>query len=139
MSQSFTINSEFTLAAAQAELAKQWTDKKWLQISFNYDKTRSKLQNSALHVYCEMLAKSMNDAGYQFVIIINTKETECDWNMQRVKDFMWRPIQEALKKEKSTAKVSTKDYPEIYETLNRHTATRLGISIQWPCKEDKAA
>jgi hypothetical protein len=82
-----------------------------------------------------MLASAMNSAGYQFVIIINRKETECDWNMQRVKDFMWRPIQEALKKEKSTAKVSTKDYPEIYETLNRHTASKLGISIDWPSKE----
>lgn len=135
--QAFTINSEFTLKAAQEQLAKQWHERKWLQISFNYDKTRSSQQNSALHVYCKLLAIELNNAGYSFVIILNGKETECDWNMERVKDFLWRPIQEALKKEKSTAKVSTKDYPEIYETLNKHTASKLGISIDWPVKEAK--
>ena len=135
MTQTFTINSEFTLQAAKAELEKQWNDKKWLQISFNYDKARTSLQNSSLHLYCKFLAEALNEAGHQFVIIINGKETECDWNMQRVKDFLWRPIQEALKKKGSTKKLNTKDVSEIYENLNRHTATKLGVSIQWPNKD----
>lgn len=133
--QPFTINSKATLQAAKDFLIKEFNDRKWLQITPNYDKQRTGLQNKALHVYCGLLAEAMNDAGFGFVIIVNRKETECNWTMERVKDFMWRPIQEALKKETSTARVSTKDYPEIYETLNRHTATKLGISLKWPSKE----
>lgn len=135
--QAYTINSEHTRDSYIKWVIKTFEERKWFQAEHYYDKTRSKQQNSALHVYCGLLATKLNNAGYSFVIIINGKETECDWNMERVKDFMWRPIQEALKKEKSTAKVSTKDYPEIYETLNRHTASKLGISIDWPVREAK--
>ena len=89
--QPFTINSKATLQAAKDFLIKEFNDRKWLQITPNYDKQRTGLQNKALHVYCGLLAEAMNDAGFGFVIIVNRKETECNWTMERVKDFMWIP------------------------------------------------
>ena len=135
MSQSFTINSEWTLKAAQAELAKQWEEKKWLQISFNYDKTRSKPQNSALHLYCTNLGLAFNDAGYDMTKVL-THHASIPWDRKgfNVKEKIWRPVQDALCQELSTAKVSTKDYPKIYETVNRFTAEKMGISIDWPMR-----
>lgn len=133
--QGYTINSEHTKKCFHEWVDRMWEEKRFMHFDApSFDRTRSGQQNSALHVYCKLLAEALNDAGYPLMITINGKETEIDWNMERVKDLMWRPIQEALKKERSTAKVSTKDYPEIYETLNRHTASRLGISIDWPVK-----
>lgn len=136
--QGYTIYSEHTLKCFQEWVGKTWQENKYMHFEApSFDKTRSRQQNSALHVYFGLLATALNDAGYPLVIIINQKETEIDWSGDLVKEFMWRPIQEALKKERSTAKVSTKDYPEIYENLNRHTASRLGISIDWPTQEGR--
>lgn len=137
MSQSFTINSEFTLKAAQTELARQWEEKKWLQISFNYEKTRSLPQNNSLHMYCTDLSLAFNAAGYDMTRVLS-HHAEIPWDKRgyNVKERIWRPVQEALCNEKSTTKASTKDYPQIYETVNRFTASKMGISIQWPDKHN---
>lgn len=133
--QCFTVNSEHSLKCAQEYLAKTWNEKKWLEMRLNTDKTRSGLQNSSLHLYCQHLAEALNDAGHYFLITINKVETECNWTMERVKDFLWKPIQEAITKEKSTTRISTKETTIIYETLNRHTASKLGVFVPWPSKD----
>lgn len=135
--QSYTINSEHTLKSCLKYISEQWHKKKWMQITFNYDKTRSLQQNSALHVYCRLLADAMNAAGYNYTITINGKETECDWDGEMVKRFMWKPIQKAITDKESSTEPSTKEYPQVYETLNRYTASKLGISIDWPIREKK--
>jgi hypothetical protein len=71
MTQSFTINSGFTLQAAQAELAKQWHERKWLQITFNFDKFRTLPQNSSLHLYCSHLSIAFNEAGYDMTKVLS--------------------------------------------------------------------
>ncbi len=134
--QFFVVNSEHSLKCAQNYLLKQWNEKKWLEMRLNFDKTRSIPQNSSLHKYCQQLADALNDAGHHFVITINGVETDCNWNMERVKDFLWRPIQQAITKEKSTTRISTKETTIIYETLNRHTTSKLGVYVPWPCKEN---
>lgn len=133
--QCFTVNSEHSLKCAQEYLATKWQEKKWLEMRLNFDKTRSIPQNSSLHLYCQQLADALNDAGHYFVITINKVETECNWTMERVKDFLWRPIQEAITKEKSTTRITTKETTIIYETLNRHTSSKLGVYVLWPSKE----
>lgn len=134
--QTFTINSEFTLKAAQDQLAKQWNERKWLQISFNYDKTRSMKQNAALHVYCKMLSEALNDAGLDMKQVL-AHHAEIPWDESAVKNKLWRPIQQAMIEEESTTKARTIDYPAIYETLNRYTASKLGVSVDWPSKEGR--
>ena len=140
MSQTFTINSEFTLEMAKKELEKQWHENKWLQISFNYDKTRSLPQNNSLHLYCTNLGLAFNDAGYDMTKVLS-HHASIPWDKKgfNVKEKIWRPVQEALCQEQSTTRASTKDYPAIYETVNRFTASRMGISIDWPSKETKGA
>ena len=132
--QSFTINSEHTLKCFIEHVTKQWNEHKWMQCTFNYDKARSLKQNSALHVYCGMLAESLNDAGLDMKQVL-AHHQEIPWTATAVKERMWRPIQQAMINEDSTTRASTKDYPQIYEALNRHTASRLGISIEWPTKD----
>lgn len=132
-----TVNSNETLQHAQSRIAELWNEKKWLQISFNFDKQRSEKQNSALHVYCKLLANAMNDAGYPLIIKINGKETEVDWCLHSVKNYIWRPVQKAINGKHSSKDGSTKDYPEIYENINRHTASKLGINVPWPTRAEQ--
>ena len=136
MNQLFTINSEFTLAAAQAELAKQWHDKKWLQISFNYDRFRTIPQNSSLHRYCTNLSIAYNDAGLDMTKVLS-HHADIPWDLKgfNVKEKIWRPIQKVVCQEDSTTKMSTQDCMTIYETINRFTASKQGISVDWPAKK----
>jgi hypothetical protein len=138
MAQSFTINSEFTLQAAQAELAKQWHEKKWLQITFNFDKFRTLPQNSSLHLYCSNLSIAFNEAGYDMTKVLS-HHADIPWDEKgyNAKERVWRPVQETLCQKKSSAKLSTQECIQVYETVNRFTASRMGISVDWPSKEGK--
>lgn len=132
-----TINSKQTLSFAQKRLGELFNEKKWYQITFNFDKNRTDKQNSALHVYCKLLAQALNDAGYNYIIEINGKRTQVDWSMYSCKDYLWRPIQKAISNKNSSTQCSTKDYPEIYENLNRLTAERFGVSVAWPVRAEQ--
>jgi hypothetical protein len=138
VAQSFTINSEFTLQAAQAELAKQWHEKKWLQITFNFDKFRTLSQNSSLHLYCSHLSIAFNEAGYDMTKVLS-HHADIPWDAKgyNVKEKVWRPVQEALCQKESSAKLSTQECIQVYETVNRYTAGKMGISVDWPSKESK--
>ena len=139
MQASFTINSAFTLQAAQAELARQWNERKWLQISFNFDKFRTIPQNSSLHLYCAHLSIAFNDAGYDMTKVLS-HHADIPWDKKgiNVKERVWRPVQETLCQKKSTAKLSTQECMQVYETVNRFTASRMGVSVDWPSKENKS-
>tara|TARA_R110000772_G_C12928232_1_gene399368 strand:+ start:60 stop:476 length:417 start_codon:yes stop_codon:yes gene_type:complete len=138
MQASFTINSAFTLQAAQAELARQWNERKWLQISFNFDKFRTIPQNSSLHLYCAHLSIAFNDAGYDMTKVLS-HHADIPWDKKgiNVKERVWRPVQETLCQKKSTAKLSTQECMQVYETVNRFTASRMGVSVDWPSKDNK--
>lgn len=133
--QFFTVNSQHTLECAKKHLDSLFEKHKWFQFKVNTEKGRSSLQNSSLHVYCQLLADLLNDSGQWLVIEINQKRSQVPWSMQSVKDYMWRPIQKAVTQKDSSARLSTKECMSVYETLNLHTAERLGISVDWPSKD----
>jgi len=133
--QFFTVNSDHTKECAKKYLDEIFEKYKWFQLKFNTEKGRSSLQNSSLHVYCQLLADMLNDSGQWLVIEINQKRSQVPWSMQSVKDYMWRPIQKAVTQKDSSARLSTKECMSVYETLNLHTAERLGISVDWPSKD----
>ena len=135
MKQMLIINSQQALDQHVNTICDLWHENKWLRLEVDTDKQRSGLQNSALHKYCTLLANALNESGQELIIIINAKQSEVPWSMETVKDLMWRPIQKAITKQKSSTKCSTTDYPVIYETLNRHTAEKLGVFVPWPSKE----
>ena len=94
-------------------------------------KQRTLQQNKALHLYCKLLAESLNDAGLDMKKTLKP-EIDIKWTMQTVKDYLWRPIQKALLQKESTTELTTVDPTEIYETLNRHLSEKFGISVEFP-------
>ena len=98
------------------------------------------LQNAALHVYCRQLAHALNTAGIDMRVFFESREkANADWTDYGVKNHIWRPIQEAMTGEQSTTRPKRKEYPEIYEVLNRflsETWPEIGHA-PWPSEDNR--
>lgn len=100
-------------------------------------KKRTNKQNAALHVYFGLLADALNDAGYDLRRFFELRpKIDIGWTTELVKKELWAPIQEVMLNKTSTADADRVEYTKVYETLNRFTAEKFGISIPWPNKDD---
>jgi len=99
--------------------------------------TRTGAQNRAIHVFCNKLAKALNEAGLSKLAVLEKFKNGAlvEWSMESVKEDIWRQIQLAVINKKSTTSLDTKEVSEIYENVNRFTATRLGVSVEFPSRE----
>ena len=98
---------------------------------------RTVQQNNALHLYFELLANALNDAGFDMKKVIR-KEIDIPWNRMTVKEYIWRPVQKTFLRKNSTTKLDkTKEIDQIYEIVNKTISERCGISIPFPSIEDK--
>lgn len=97
-----------------------------------HEKQRTTRQNNALHLYFEMLAEALNDAGLDMKKMM---KADIPWNAYNVKNELWRPIQEAMLGKKSTTQLTTKEIDQVYDTLNRLLGERKGVHVPWPSIE----
>ena len=97
---------------------------------------RTLKQNKALHKYCEMLAEALNDAGLDMRTVLKPG-VAIPWNKERVKDALWRPIQEAMTDKESTTELDTAEPSRIYDVLDRHLGEKFGLHVPWPQDEEK--
>jgi len=99
---------------------------------------RTILQNKALHKYFELLAQAMNDAGWEMKRFFSEKpEVEIPWNKERVKENLWKVLQEMMTGKTSTAQLTTKEVNEIYEVFDRHISKTTGVHVEFPKDEEK--
>jgi len=129
------INSEQSLNAYIEHIKSQYEKHKYLKVSISTGKQRSLTQNQALHKYFALLADELNDGGFDMRKMLK-QEVDIPWTMESVKEHLWKPLQEVITKEKSTAKVERADYSKIYDVLSRHLSQKLGVFVSWPCKEN---
>lgn|SRR3990167_3889834 len=93
---------------------------------------RTLTQNSALHLFFTQLADAFNNAGLDMKKVLK-EDAEISWTTENVKNYLWRPIQEALIHKFSTTELDkVQDINRTYEELNRHISTKFGISVQFP-------
>ena len=97
---------------------------------------RTTQQNKALHKYCEMLAESLNDAGLDLRKTLR-HDIEVPWTKDLVKEYLWRPIQEAMTEKESTTDLTTVEPSEIHTVLSRHLGEKFGIYVPWPSQESQ--
>ena len=95
---------------------------------------RTKQQNKALHKYFTLLAQTLNEAGYDMKRTLK-KDVDIPWQPSTVKDFLWRPIQEAYLQKESTTELTTKDIDKVFDVLNRHLGEKLGVHVAFPSIE----
>jgi hypothetical protein len=99
---------------------------------------RTPTQNNCLHEYCENVAIALNDAGYNRVISspILSRDIELEWDMQSVKDLIWRHVQIAQTGKESSTSLTTIECSAIYEVISRYLASQFGLQILWPTRFD---
>lgn len=95
---------------------------------------RTLKQNAALHLYFSNLAEELNDAGFDMK---KTIRVDIPWSAMTVKEYLWRPLQEAYLLKRSTTDLDKqKEIDAVYEILNRVIAERCGIHIEFPSIEN---
>ena len=93
-------------------------------------------QNRALHKYCKNLSEALNDAGLDARETLKP-EVEIPWTPEMVKELMFKPIMKAMLEKESTTELNTGEVNKVYEVLNRHTAQKLGVSVEFPSEEER--
>lgn len=101
-------------------------------IDDNY-KLRSQQQNRALHLYFEMIARTLNDAGLDMRAVLKP-EVEIPWSKESVKEFLWRPVQKIMLRKESTTELERKDIDTVFDVVNAHLA-KHGVRQPFPSVE----
>lgn len=97
---------------------------------------RTLQQNKALHKFFEILSASLNDSGYDMKRTLK-EQVEIPWTASTIKEYLWRPVQDAMLQKESTTELTTKEINEVYEVLARHLGDKLGVVIPaFPSIED---
>ena len=98
--------------------------------------SRTDQQNKALHLYCELVAAALNDAGLSMEQVLQNFTMEVEWTKDSVKEIIWRTAQRRFLGKTSTTELNKHDdITRVYEIVNRFLA-KLGIeSIPFPSHE----
>ena len=134
MSEQWIVNSESSKKAYIKHIEEQFEKHKYLLTTLKTGKTRTNVQNAALHKYCELMASELNQHGFDMHKVLSDS-IAIPWNLLLVKELMWKPVQIAMIDEESTTKAGRKDYGDIYDVINRYISERFGVHVPWPSKE----
>jgi len=98
--------------------------------------SKTEPQNNSQWLYLTMLADELNNKGIDQVAVLDELKKRPTVDLSNTKDSLyriyWRGVRKALFPDaKRTGK---KQAGEIYEAMNRHTASVFGVSIPWPDK-----
>lgn len=105
------------------------------RVTVTSDKPRTTTQNKSMWLYCEKLARALNEAGYDMRTFPWREGLEIPFSKNSVMESFWRPTMDAIAAKESTTDQSTKDVMAVYEAVSRAMAMRVGISVAWPCRE----
>lgn len=98
------------------------------------DNQRTLQQNKSLHLMFDMLAQELNQAGYDMRKTLKPS-IDIPWNGETVKEYLWRPVQQAQLGKKSTTELTTKEIDLVFDTINRHLGDKFGIYVPFPSIE----
>jgi hypothetical protein len=89
-----------------------------------------------MHLWFEMLANELNDAGLPMQKVLKPT-IDIDWTPISIKEYLWRPVQEAMLKKHSTTELTKNEVTKVFEILNRHLGEKFGIHVPWPHDPEK--
>jgi len=96
------------------------------------EKTRTPIQNNALHLFFSQLAQELNDKHFDMRTLIR-EEVELSWTPYNVKEFLWKPFQKLLTGKRTTTKLNrAEEINLIYDNLNRALIDRTKGQVQVP-------
>ena len=96
------------------------------------EKQRSIQQNKALHKWCEETARELNNAGISKEVFY--RDIQADYTLENIKE-LWRSFARTKYGKNSTTELTTKEFTEIYDEVNRHIS-QFGIFMPFPSEEN---
>ena len=126
------------LSEIDLEATKAIKDKKSLFVTYTVNKNMTRKQQSALHVWCELVARALNESNeFREVIHPITKKTlEWEWTKESVKEDLYKPTLRAYCGKDSTMDQDTVEPSLIAEALSRAYAKHRGIPLpMWPSRK----
>lgn len=95
-------------------------------------------QRKALHVWFELLAEILNDAGLDKKVVLEALEKYglyVPWSKESVKEDLYKPVMKAMTTKESTEQLNTKQPKEVCKVLGTRLSESLGITPpDWPHK-----
>jgi hypothetical protein len=98
------------------------------------EKKRTLKQNNSIHMYCSLVAEALNKAGWSVQKVLSEKsKVDIDWNTLKVKEIIWKEIQEAILKKKSTTQLNKQiEIDKVYDHINRWLTNPNNPMIEEP-------
>lgn len=105
-------------------------------VNFGTEKSMSKEQRGALHVWLGQVAKTLNEAGLPCVqkSLFGGDDIEIDWTMHMVKELQYKRILLAMRGKTSTEQQSTIEPSQVAQTMIRHYGDRGVVLPPWPSR-----
>ena len=91
-------------------------------------KQRSQKQNRALHLWFRLLADTLNEAGLDMKAVLKPS-VSISWNEKTIKEYIYKPILEAMLLKKSTTELTTKEIDKVWEIINLHLGEKFGVEV----------
>lgn len=95
---------------------------------------RTAQQNRALHVLYQLMADNLNENGLDMRKTLKPG-VDIPWSPISVKEYLWRPVQEAQLNKKSTTELTTVEIDQVFDTLNKHLGEKFGLHTPFPSIE----
>ena len=108
------------------------------EIELHPDRSRTKKQNSAIHVFFTNIANACNDSGQEMEITspMLKNSVTVQWTDKSVKEYVWRPVQKAMFPDThSTKDLSTKELSQVAAQLQHFLANNFGLSVDFPSQQ----
>jgi hypothetical protein len=133
----WVVNSDSKLGGFLAYAAELYRKHKYVSFKWTTGQQRTDTQNASLHLWCELVAIELNNAGLEMVVSLPTgKQWTIPWSKHTVKENIWKPVQEAIIGKQSTTEAQRPEYNQVYEVIHSRFAGHHGITLPlWPSKE----
>lgn len=95
---------------------------------------RTSRQNRAMHLWFRHFSEALNDAGLDQRKVLKPG-VNIPWTEGSFKDQIWRPVQEAMYKKKSTTELTTKELTKVEEVITREMGEKFGMQVDFPSIE----
>jgi len=95
-------------------------------------KTRSNLQNRALHLFFTMISNQLNEMGQTFKYEgLKGQPMELMFTPELIKTTLWKPLQFHLFGKMSTTNLTTEDINKIVDVITKYFGDK-GYEIEFP-------
>lgn len=89
---------------------------------------RTEKQADSLHLWFDLLADALNEAGMDLKVALRDLPVDVPATKENVKSDVWKPLQWATLKKKSTKQLEKKEIDVIYDIISRHFAQK-GVEV----------